>query len=391
MEGYCTEQINEGIFKIACPFNKCDKKLNHGRIVNSLTDPKQKKLFEKMIIDSMSDPHLKTCPGCSKTERITDEVLTAINKNKRAWLTSNNSTVSNIKCEECNLQWCFSCHAPWHQGMSCSTYKKGDKAFNQWMNWRSGQPINAHYCPKCKIPIQRASGCPSMVCSYCNVSWCYDCGQSKAWDNTVLGPHYSKLAFKGCLTSSYLYFNSIPLTYLIRTGALAFMLAGFFILGLIMVLIGVPILPLLLLGGFTVIPIYAVLRKQKPISGRAPYTILSDCLTYTTRFGMISLVISLCILLGPITMLSGLFMSRSNSGLKFLNDIGLIEDDDEFDEFPSENWDQRGIDQEDDQLWQNEWDANEPQDSFFSQLRAQLENMGHKISQTNSQEDENMN
>ena len=86
-------------------------------------------------------------------------------------------------------------------------------------------------------------------------------------------------------------------------------------------------------------------------------------------------------------------MTRSNAGLKFLNDIGLIEDDDEFDEFPSENWDQHSIDQEDDKLWQSAWDVNEPQDNFFSQLRAQLEALGHKTAQqqtNNSQEDETM-
>ena len=86
-------------------------------------------------------------------------------------------------------------------------------------------------------------------------------------------------------------------------------------------------------------------------------------------------------------------MSRSNTGLKFLTDIGLIEDDDEFDEFPCENWDEHSIDQEDEQLWQNAWDVNEPQDSFFSQLKAQLEAQGHKISlqQANVPEDETMN
>ena len=71
-------------------------------------------------------------------------------------------------------------------------------------------------------------------------------------------------------------------------------------------------------------------------------------------------------------------------GIKFLTDIGLIEDDDEFDEFPSENWDEFSIDQEDDQLWQSGWENSDPQESFYAQLKAQLEALGHKVAPESS-------
>ena len=304
MGGYCTEQINEGLFNISCPFTGCDKKLDHGIIVNSVEE-KKKKLFEKMITESLSDPHVKTCPGCSKTERISETSLDQIKRAKNAWFTSKNSKACQIKCSDCNLEWCFSCHAPWHKGSTCSTYLKGDKAFSQWMYWRAGSDVNAHFCPKCKIPIQRSSGCPSMVCSYCNVSWCYDCGQSKNWDHTILGPHYSKYAFKGCLSSSYLVCNSRNITYLVRSILLLLMILGMFFLGSIVLIIGLPILPLILLAACTVLPLYGVLSREKPIGGDYPYRIFSKCIAGATKFGIFTLVVCVFILLGPVAILTG--------------------------------------------------------------------------------------
>jgi hypothetical protein len=35
--------------------------------------------------------------------------------------------LTKVQCAQCQLVWCFSCHAPWHQGLKCSDYKKGDK------------------------------------------------------------------------------------------------------------------------------------------------------------------------------------------------------------------------------------------------------------------------
>ena len=305
MQGYCSEQISEGLFNIQCPFTQCDKKLDHGMIMKSLVKEKQKKLFEKMIIEQTSNARLKTCPGCSKAEVISAESLAVINKAKNGWFFNNaSSKTSQIKCASCSLEWCFSCHAPWHSGMSCSKYLKGDKAFSEWMRWTTGPTINAHFCPKCRIPIQRSTGCPSMVCSFCNVSWCYDCGQSKSWDNTILGPHYSRTALKGCLAPNYLICRSLVITYTIRIGLLILMLAGILTLGTVVLVIGVPILPLVLVGMCTTLPLYRLLRSERAINGVTPMRILDMCISHSIRFGMATLVLSLFILLSPLVILT---------------------------------------------------------------------------------------
>lgn len=55
----------------------------------------------------------------------------------------------------------------------------------------------------------------------------------------------------------------------------------------------------------------------------------------------------------------------------------LFEEDDEFEEFPTEDWDETGEDQEDKQLWEDNWDDDNVEDEFSCQLRAELER--HKV------------
>lgn len=304
MQGYCAEKMNEGFFKIGCPFNECEKHLDHGMIIKNLEEEKHKVLFEKLIAESVSDPCVKACPGCSAIERVSKEKLKIMNSSNKSWFSNSNPEITQIKCSNCDTPWCFTCHAPWHKGMSCSTYLKGDSAFSQWMYWKNGTSINAHFCPKCRIPIQRSSGCPSMVCSFCKVSWCYDCGQSKAWDYTILGPHYSKIALKGCLAPAYLYFNSIPITYLFRISMLMLMALGFFVLGSTILTIVVPII-LLLIPALTILPLLVIFKRQQPINGVAPYRIFKDSFARSVRVCMMSLVAILFVIMGPVVLLAG--------------------------------------------------------------------------------------
>ena len=306
MQSYCTEQMKEGIFSISCPFTGCDKKLDHGMVMNNLTQETHKKLFEKMIVESTSNPRIKTCPSCSRAEEISADNLAIINKAKNAWFSSANSKTLQIKCTSCSLKWCFSCHAPWHNGMTCSVYLKGDKAFGDWMRWKLGPTVNAHFCPKCRIPIQRSSGCPSMVCCKCRERWCYNCGQSRYWDNTLFGPHYSRIALKGCLAPSYLFCNSLAITYIIRIGFLLSVLAGM----VTILVIGILILPLILIGMCTTLPLYKLMlrkwaynRHKRRVTPTNRVNLKSS-VSLLLRLGVLTLVISLFILLFPLIILT---------------------------------------------------------------------------------------
>ncbi|RDD37296.1 26S proteasome complex subunit DSS1 [Trichoplax sp. H2] len=59
-------------------------------------------------------------------------------------------------------------------------------------------------------------------------------------------------------------------------------------------------------------------------------------------------------------------------------DLGLLEEDDEFEEFPAEEWDENDEDEEDEHVWEDSWDDDNIEDDFSNQLRAELEKHGHK-------------
>ncbi|KXJ23866.1 26S proteasome complex subunit SEM1 [Exaiptasia diaphana] len=63
------------------------------------------------------------------------------------------------------------------------------------------------------------------------------------------------------------------------------------------------------------------------------------------------------------------------------NEVGLFEEDDEFEEFPAEEWTEQDEDQDDIHVWEDNWDDDAVEDDFSNQLRAELEKHGHKVEQ----------
>jgi len=57
--------------------------------------------------------------------------------------------------------------------------------------------------------------------------------------------------------------------------------------------------------------------------------------------------------------------------------LELIEEDDEFEEFEGAAWDDaKAADGEEGQLWQDDWDDDDVQDTFTQQLRQQIDAAG---------------
>ncbi|XP_014676002.1 PREDICTED: 26S proteasome complex subunit DSS1-like [Priapulus caudatus] len=59
-------------------------------------------------------------------------------------------------------------------------------------------------------------------------------------------------------------------------------------------------------------------------------------------------------------------------------DLGLLEEDDEFEEFPAEDWTAKEEDLDDVNVWEDNWDDDNVEEDFSKQLRAELEKQGHK-------------
>merc|ERR1711953_637838 len=60
-------------------------------------------------------------------------------------------------------------------------------------------------------------------------------------------------------------------------------------------------------------------------------------------------------------------------------DLGLLEEDDEFEEFPAEEWDKKDEDATDVNVWEDNWDDDTIEDDFAVQLRSELQSQGVKM------------
>ncbi|CAI6346020.1 unnamed protein product [Macrosiphum euphorbiae] len=54
-------------------------------------------------------------------------------------------------------------------------------------------------------------------------------------------------------------------------------------------------------------------------------------------------------------------------------DIGLLEEDDEFEEFPVEEWTSQDEEDKEANVWEDNWDDDNVEDDFSVQLRAEFE------------------
>merc|ERR1712088_35859 len=77
--------------------------------------------------------------------------------------------------------------------------------------------------------------------------------------------------------------------------------------------------------------------------------------------------------------LNSFYSKMSSNSEKKAVDLGLLEEDDEFEEFPADEWDSKQEDQTDVNVWEDNWDDDAIEDDFSVQLRSELENQGMKM------------
>jgi len=71
-------------------------------------------------------------------------------------------------------------------------------------------------------------------------------------------------------------------------------------------------------------------------------------------------------------------MSAPSSEKKNEEDLDVLAEDDEFEEFEAETWDQAEEEAEDEQLWGDNWDDDELHDDFTKQLRQEFAKQQNK-------------
>ena len=167
LKGHFECKIEHGIVEVVCPMGDCDRMATEEEIADLVSEAVLSK-YRRFCVDLANNPHMKTCPNCS---RIYQHDADGAEADQNAVDTTGERTTPvdaqkkpKVTCPDCELVWCFSCQAPWHYGITCKEFCKGDKSLKIWAKNRGQPNRNAQRCPKCQIYIQKFAGCDHMTC-----------------------------------------------------------------------------------------------------------------------------------------------------------------------------------------------------------------------------------
>uniref|UniRef100_A0A3Q1FVK3 E3 ubiquitin-protein ligase RNF217 n=1 Tax=Acanthochromis polyacanthus TaxID=80966 RepID=A0A3Q1FVK3_9TELE len=248
---YVSSQVRVAKALISCPIPECSGSLDEALVVSHLV-PEDVAKYHYFLELSQLDSSTKPCPQCSHFTS-----LKTHNQNQNQNQNQNRSEHKyKIQCSNCQFVWCFKCHAPWHNGLKCRDYRKGDKLLRTWASVIEHGQRNAQKCPECKIHIQRTEGCDHMTCTQCNTNFCYRCGE-RYRHLRFFGDHTSNLSVFGC---KYRYLPDKPhLRRFIRGSVCASKVLIAPVVLLLVVVLGA----LALVIGLVVFPVYYVCKRRK--------------------------------------------------------------------------------------------------------------------------------
>lgn len=191
-------RLDDGLIQFPCPNPDCSEPVTRMEAIEYL-DNEAKERFERLRVNAESSGDRKTCPHCCHITQHKLPSRTALRKFREEDV--------KIQCENCSIEWCFKCHAPWHQDVTCKAYMRGNRHFQKWTRDRPNGVANCQKCPTCRVFIQRSTGCDHMTCNRCGTHFCYKCG-GRFIEVPGLGDHYQRTSVLGC---KYNYFQDDPI------------------------------------------------------------------------------------------------------------------------------------------------------------------------------------
>ena len=158
---YVEQQVRQGIIRMQCPNHQCHIYMHRDEIHKRCTCPELRQKFTRFLLETNRSINVKTCPRCSFIHEIgtrTSHSHSRCNTNLRLDLElcrSMHRTPTKVQCVECSLIWCFQCHSPWHDGIQCKEFRRGDRMLKKWAREVHYGQQNAQQCPSCKVDRRR--------------------------------------------------------------------------------------------------------------------------------------------------------------------------------------------------------------------------------------------
>lgn len=209
LRAYCEMHVEGGtVLNLLCPNHDC-KTTIPPEILRDVLDPEKLERWERLLLsktlDVMGD--VVYCPRCNVAVVIDEDETSKLGH-----------------CANCFFAFCTECHEPWHHRQPCfeegsdsdeeesaknensGSKKKKEKKNKEEVGGKAAeislrrqqrlqrekerkmnmsnlsfirmmkQQGNYQYCPKCRMAVERVSGCDMMHCSQCRASFCWRCG-----------------------------------------------------------------------------------------------------------------------------------------------------------------------------------------------------------------------
>jgi E3 ubiquitin-protein ligase RNF217 len=145
IHSHLSTNITEAQIRISCP--SCPHIFSREEILALLSEKDLNgeiaERYKRFYADINHEPHIKTCPQCCAIKEVDKKLFEGVRWKKRV--------PRRVNCNECNFEWCFYCHSPWHEKMSCKEYREGAKLLRTWAAQTSDNQQNAQQCPRCKV------------------------------------------------------------------------------------------------------------------------------------------------------------------------------------------------------------------------------------------------
>ena len=144
---HLSSHIMEARIRISCP--SCPHVFSREEILFLLADNDQQgevaERYKRFYADINREAHRKTCPQCCSIKELDKALFEGVRWRKHV--------PRRVVCDDCQFVWCFFCHAPWHEKMSCKEYLEGEKMLRSWAAKKNENQQNAQRCPRCKVKI----------------------------------------------------------------------------------------------------------------------------------------------------------------------------------------------------------------------------------------------
>ncbi|MCL7030754.1 hypothetical protein MKW94_000126 [Papaver nudicaule] len=173
MVRYVESKIQQNITSIGCPEMNCDGVLEP-ESCQSILAPKVFNRWGEALREALILGTQKFyCPFKDCSALLDDE---------------GGREILQSKCPQCKRMFCAECKVPWHAGITCIEFQKlnvDERGREDILLMEAAKTNQWKRCPKCKIYVDRITGCRSILCR-CGYRFCYDCGGAWFKNNKIL-------------------------------------------------------------------------------------------------------------------------------------------------------------------------------------------------------------